>query len=99
MGFFQSSGENKKPEKEEFENWLGIHGLKNVQPDSYEQIKNICNNLWGLSFDSSIVTKNGTAKDTYNLVAGIVEQNWLLIKQNDQLQKQNNEIIGLLKNK
>lgn len=34
-----------------------------------------------------------------NNLQTIVEQNWLLIKQNDTLQKQNAEIINNLKNK
>ena len=34
-----------------------------------------------------------------NILLGISEQNWLLIKQNDKLAKQNEEIIKLLKDK
>lgn len=43
--------------------------------------------------------KKQVQKDIAYILLGITEQNWLLIKQNDQLRTQNDELIKLLKDK
>lgn len=79
--------------------YLAKRNIANLETDIDYQVRNIMADLAGnrllkagmaLSFDKA----EEQAKVTY--LSALVEQNWINIKQQDELIKQNKEIISLL---
>ncbi|ORN13313.1 hypothetical protein [Lentilactobacillus parabuchneri] len=103
MGLFKSKEEKEQKREQKVKRFLAQHDLDDLNPKSYQLVKNIMsqNGLIDLLAYSLGARIHGS--DAENMIINnlqtIVEQNWLLIKQNDTLQKQNAEIINNLKNK
>lgn len=109
MGLFLSKEdkeaiqEHKQEVKHEGnENWLHAHGLDGLSDKELEE--QITNNI-NLNFKKEMIsTGNNAVINTWQKLQTdyfekMMEQNWMMIKQNDTLQKQNAEIIALLKEK
>lgn len=95
----KKESEKKAKEDEKLHIWLNAHGLTGIRDDSLEQVKRIRQQLWGQNVGSLLADEKQVQKDIAYILLGITEQNWLLIKQNDQLRTQNDELIKLLKDK
>lgn len=77
--------------------WMSSHGLSGLNKNNLKQVARIRDQLWGTSFFGAFA--NNEKDQLFNLLQtqqGIIEQNWLLIKQLDQLQNQNDAIIQLV---
>lgn len=103
MGFFKSREEKEQEQLAKMQQWLRDRNLEDLSEEDYAQVNRIRTELWGTGFLGALNNITATDKDIQinmqNILLGISEQNWLLIKQNDKLSKQNEEIIQLLKNK
>lgn len=103
MGLFKSKEEKEQEKQVKMQKWLQDRDLENLSQDDYAQVNRIKTQLWGTVSLGALNNIVGSDKDLQrnmqNILLGISEQNWLLIKQNDKLAKQNEEIINLLKNK
>lgn len=103
MGLFKSKEEKKQEKQAKMQQWLKDRGLEDLSEDDYTQVDRIKTELWGTGFLGALNNIAASDKDflrnMQNILLGISEQNWLLIKQNDKLAKQNEEIINLLKGK
>lgn len=91
MALFGKKEPGKKASKEEI--YLAKRGLSGLETDAAIQVKNISTDLAGLGLMKtgmalSFAKSEEQAKVGY--LSALVEQNWILIKQND-------EIIKLLK--
>ncbi|MBV0931620.1 hypothetical protein KTE19_13185 [Lentilactobacillus sp. IMAU92037] len=101
MGIFKSKEEKEQKREQKVKRFLAQHDLDDLNPKSYQLVKNIMsqNGLIDLLAYSLGARIHGS--DAENMIINnlqtIVEQNWLMIKQNDTLQKQNAEIINNLK--
>lgn len=84
-----------------FQEWLNEKELNNVNADNVTQLESIYDLFDGMiplnGLTSLVGNEKDIAKNQALFLAELTQQNWLLIKQNDQLQKQNQEIIELLK--
>lgn len=100
MGLFKSKEEKEQEKQAKMQQWLN---LEDLSEDDYTQVDRIKTELWGTGFLGALNNIAASDKDLQrnmqNILLGISEQNWLLIKQNDKLAKQNEEIIKLLKDK
>lgn len=77
--------------------WMSSHGLSGLNKNNLKQVARIRDQLWGTSFFGTFA--NDEKDQLFNLLQaqqGIIEQNWLLIKQLDQLQDQNDKLIQLV---
>ena len=103
MGLFKSKEEKEQEKKAKMQQWLKDRNLEDLSEDDYAQVDRIKTELWGTGFVGAVNNITASDKDLLrnmqNILLGISEQNWLLIKQNDKLAKQNEEIIKLLKDK
>lgn len=103
MGFFKSKEEKEAEKQAKMQQWLKDRNLEDLSEDDYAQVDRIKTELWGTGFIGALNGIVGSDKDLLRnmqyILLGISEQNWLLIKQNDKLAKQNEEIIKLLKDK
>ena len=83
--------------------YLDQRGLSNLHFDNLTQVIRIRNALWGTAFSNGInAFIHDQGQMTFNIaeeLKGIIEQNWLLIKQNDELRTQNEKLISLLEDK
>lgn len=78
-----------KSKEEKTEAYLAARGVKGLSKDSYEQVRRVANEMAGsglltaglaLSFSSNSVDQ---VKLSY--LSALVEQNWILINQNQQI--------------
>lgn len=92
MSLFKSKEEKEAAKKEKMQKWLEIRGLESIHEDDFNQVKRIRDQLWGTYSGVLLDSKTEVPKDILKAILGLTEQNWLLIKQNE-------EIIELLKNK
>ncbi|MEE6635854.1 hypothetical protein [Limosilactobacillus pontis] len=103
MGLFKSKEEKEQEKQAKMQQWLKDRNLEDLSEDDYAQVDRIKTELWGTGFVGALNNIAASDKDflrnMQNILLGISEQNWLLIKQNDKLAKQNEEIIKLLKDK
>ncbi|WEV51635.1 hypothetical protein OZX63_02780 [Lactobacillus sp. ESL0700] len=99
MGIFKSKEEKDEQKAQDMETWLNNLSLSDIDKDCFPQLKRIKHQLKTMYGYPLLSSKSDVPRDIYILLTGMVEQNWLLIKQNDQLRKQNEKIIELLKNK
>lgn len=103
MGLFKSREEKIQEQQSRMQQWLRERNLEDLSEEDYSQVDRIRAELWGTGFLGALNNITSTDKEIQinmqNILLGISEQNWLLIKQNDKLNKQNEEIIKLLKNK
>lgn len=103
MGLFKSREEKEQEQRAKMQQWLRDRSLEDLSDEDYAQVDRIRAELWGTGFLGALNNITATDKELQiniqNILLGISEQNWLLIKQNDKLNKQNEEIIKLLKAK
>lgn len=103
MGLFKSKEEKEQEKQAKMQQWLKDRDLEDLSEDDYTQVDRIKTELWGTGFIGALNLIAGSDKELQHnmqsILLGISEQNWLLIKQNDKLAKQNEEIIKLLKDK
>lgn len=103
MGLFKSKEEKEQEKQAKMQQWLKDRDLEDLSEDDYAQVDRIKTELWDTEFIGALNLIAGSDKELQrnmqNILLGISEQNWLLIKQNDKLAKQNEEIIKLLKDK
>lgn len=101
MGLFKSKEEKEAEKQAKMKQWLHDHDLDDLSEEDYKQVSRIQTQLWGTSFLGTLNMISASDKDLLrniqNILLGMSEQNWLLIKQNDKLEKQNEELIKLLK--
>lgn len=78
-----------KSKEEKTEAYLAARGVKGLSEESYEQVQRIANEMSGngllkaglaLSFSS-----NGVDQAKLSYLSALVEQNWILINQNQQI--------------
>ncbi|MFP3767646.1 hypothetical protein U5M32_06065 [Streptococcus sp. TATVAM-FAB35] len=78
-----------KTKNEKTEDYLAARGVKGLSQDSYAQVQRIANEMAGngvlkaglaLSFSS-----NGVDQAKLSYLSALVEQNWILINQNQQI--------------
>ncbi|MCT2870680.1 hypothetical protein [Limosilactobacillus fermentum] len=101
MGLFKSKKEKEQEKQAKMQKWLQDRDLENLSQDDYAQVDRIKTQLRETVFllNNIAASDKDLQRNMQNILLGISEQNWLLIKQNDKLAKQNEEIINLLKNK
>lgn len=101
MGLFKSKEEKEAEKQAKMKQWLADRDLEDLSEEDFKQVNRIKSQLWGTSFIGAMNLISASDKDLLrnmqNILLGISEQNWLLIKQNDKLSKQNEELIKLLK--
>lgn len=86
----------QEKEKEQIRAWINDHNLTGIREDSYAKVKDAKSWFHGQSVGTLLTGEAKIGQGIFNLLEGISEQNWLIIKQNDQLRTQNDEIIKLL---
>lgn len=97
MGLFKSADEREASQRAKMEKWANERGLNGLNPDNFKQVGRIKSKLWGTGILSGIgASEKDIARNSAYLLQAITEQNWLMIKQNDQLAAQNEKIISLL---
>jgi len=78
-----------KSKDEKTEDYLAARGVKGLSKDSYEQVRRVANEMAGsglikaglaLSFSS-----NSVDQTKLSYLSALVEQNWILINQNQQI--------------
>lgn len=99
---FETNQPNQPKQNERTKKYLSRRGIDNLETNIDNQVRNIIgdlagNNLFKTGMALSFAKAEEQAKVTY--LSALTEQNWILIKQNDEMMKQNKEIINLLKNK
>lgn len=86
---------------QKFQEWLATKQLSDINPDNVLQVGTIYDLFKNIVPLNGLTSLVGSEKDINAnqafLLAELTQQNWLIIKQNDQLQKQNQQIIDLLK--
>ncbi|KRL33057.1 hypothetical protein [Liquorilactobacillus uvarum] len=97
MGLFKSQAERDAQKQAKMEKWLNDRGLEGVQKDNYTQVDRIRTYLNGTGLLGFMPSAVDATKNSMYLLQAVTEQNWLLIKQQDRLAQQNDEIIELLK--
>ncbi|KRM00009.1 MAG: hypothetical protein ABF991_14355 [Liquorilactobacillus hordei] len=97
MGLFKSTEQKEAEKQAKLEKWLTERGLEDVRKDSFKQVGRIRDYLSGTGLLGFMPSVSDATKNTMYLLQAEVEQNWLLIKQQDKLATQNDEIIKLLK--
>ncbi|MFT8557913.1 hypothetical protein [Liquorilactobacillus hordei] len=97
MGIFKSQVEKDAEKQAKMEKWLNERGLSGVSKDNYQQVSRIRTFLNGTGLLGLFPSTSDATKNSMYLLQAIAEQNWLLIKQQDKLAKQNDEIIEILK--
>lgn len=87
--------EEKKKEKAQakLNAFMKEHGLAGIDKSSQKQIERIQSQLWGTSLYGTFSNKETDQLwDLLQVQQGIIEQNWLVIKQQDQIIKELREI-------
>ena len=97
MGIFKSQVEKDAEKQAKMEKWLNERGLSGISKDNYQQVSRIRTFLFGTGLLGLFSSTSDATKNSMYLLQAIAEQNWLLIKQQDKLAKQNDEIIEILK--
>lgn len=91
MGLFKSKEEKEQEKQAKMQKWLKDRDLENLSQDDYAQVDRIKTQLWStvsLGMLNEIVgSEKDLQRNMQNILLGISEQNWLLIKQNDKLAK------------
>lgn len=103
MALFETKEQKEEKLQQKVNAFLTDHGLNDLNPEDNQLVKNamIQNGVMDALVYGFGARMHGSDAENMmiNNLQTIVEQNWLLIKQNDTLQKQNAEIINNLKNK
>ena len=103
MALFKTKEQKEEKLQQKVDAFLTDHGLNDLNPEDNQLVKNAMSQngvLDALVYGFGARMHGSDAENMMiNNLQTIVEQNWLLIKQNDTLQKQNAEIINNLKNK
>lgn len=101
MALFETKEQKEEKLQQKVDAFLTDHGLNDLNPEDNQLVKNAMsqNGLIDVLAYSFGARMHGSDAENMmiNNLQTIVEQNWLLIKQNDTLQKQNAEIINNLK--
>lgn len=101
MALFETKEQKEEKLQQKVDAFLTDHGLNDLNPEDNQLVKNAMSqngliDVFAYSFGARMHGSDAENMMINNLQT-IVEQNWLLIKQNDTLQKQNAEIINNLK--
>ncbi|ORN25050.1 hypothetical protein FAM21835_02028 [Lentilactobacillus parabuchneri] len=103
MALFETKEQKEEKLQQKIDAFLTDHGLNDLNPEDNQLVKNAMSKngvMDALVYGFGARMHGSDAENMMiNNLQTIVEQNWLLIKQNDTLQKQNAEIINNLKNK
>jgi hypothetical protein len=91
MALFGSSEEKAEKASKKVQTFLSSKGLSDLSPGSYKQVENIMtdlagNGLFKAGMALSFAKAEEQAKVTY--LSALVEQNWILIKQQDDILKE-----------
>ncbi len=91
MGLFGGNKEEKAPKETKAEKFLRKRGLEGLETDVSTQINAIATDLTGNGMGKtgialSFAKMEEQMKVTY--LSALVEQNWILIKQNDEILKE-----------
>jgi hypothetical protein len=84
-------GNNEEKASKKVQGFLNSKGLSDLSPGSYKQVENIMSDLAGnglfkAGMALSFAKAEEQAKVTY--LSALVEQNWILIKQQDDILKE-----------
>lgn len=77
-----------KSKEEKTEDYLAARGVKGLSKDSYEQVRRIANEMFGnglLKAGLIFSFNNGADQAKLSYLSALVEQNWILINQNQQI--------------
>ncbi|ANZ68553.1 hypothetical protein LBSG162_23680 [Lentilactobacillus buchneri subsp. silagei] len=103
MGLFKSKEEKEQRRDQKVKRFLAQHGLDDLNPKSYQLVKNIMDQKTPsdqLFFESAAFFHGDGFQNTLVTdLDALIEQNWLLIKQNDMIYSQNKIIAKLLEDK
>lgn len=103
MALFKTKEQKEEKLQQKVDAFLTDHGLNDLNTEDNQLVKNAMSQngvMDALVYGFGARMHGSDAENMMiNNLQTIVEQNWLLIKQNDTLQKQNAEIINNLKNK
>lgn len=91
MGMFGSNESKEEKASKKVQSFLDKKGLGELSPGSYKQVENIMqdlvgNGLFKAGMALSFAKAEEQAKVTY--LSSLVEQNWILIKQQDDILKE-----------
>ena len=91
MGLFQSDADKKAKEDEKVAKMLNKYGLNNISSEYIDAVKNINYQLAGskLSEFGNLLapTANEGARISAQYLGAIVQQNWIIIKELDDISK------------
>ena len=77
-----------KTKNEKTEAYLAARGVKGLSEESYEQVQRIANEMSGnglLKAGLALSFSNGVDQAKLSYLSALVEQNWILINQNQQI--------------
>lgn len=77
-----------KTKNEKTEDYLAARGVKGLSKDSYEQVQRIAAEMAGnglLKAGLALSFNNGVDQAKLSYLSALVEQNWILINQNQQI--------------
>lgn len=98
MALFETKEQKEEKLQQKVGAFLTDHGLNDLNPEDNQLVKNAMSQngvMDALVYGFGARMHGSDAENMMiNNLQTIVEQNWLLIKQNDTLQKQNAEIIN-----
>lgn len=100
MSLFKTQEEKEQKKAEKVTEFLSNKGITNLDPETLNQITSTgLSSKWNAFEDLAVsLGMNNYENKIMDGLNGLLNQNWILIKQNDDLKKQNAEIIKLLKN-
>ena len=99
MGLFKTQEERDAKKQAKVEKFLQEKGIDELDEDTSKQIQTtgLQDNFQAFQ-DFTVALGMDAYKDkVMDGFNGLINQNWILIKQNDDIKKQNAEIIELLK--
>ena len=99
MSLFKSKEEKEAKKQAKVEKFLHDKGIDDLDEETSKQIQTtglqgMYNTFADFAVAMDMNSFENKAMDGFN---GLLNQNWILIKQNDDIKKQNAEIIELLK--
>lgn len=77
-----------KSKEEKTEDYLAARGVKGLSEESYEHVRRVANEMAGngvLKAGLALSFSNGVDQAKLSYLSALVEQNWILINQNQQI--------------
>lgn len=91
MGIFKSKEEKQAKHDAKIQAFLDARGLGNLSQASFGQVERVTNDLAGnglIKAGMAFSFANAADQAKVSYLSALVEQNWILIKQNDDILKE-----------